>query len=155
SVWMWGANYNAQLGDGTFDQQVLPERLPGLANVAHISAGLSHTLAVKSDGSVVAWGTNAYGELGDGTLAHRVAPVVTVHEGGTGTLAGNDWFLDLDPNTASTIPIELLPKFLAVTSGGTGGDVVANIKYRPDDVGTSGNVYVFALAPASLVHGAV
>ncbi len=154
SVWMWGADFDAQLGDGTFDQQLVPERLTGLVNVARISAGNSHTLALKSDGAVVAWGTNAFGELGDGTLADRVAPVVAVHENGTGTLAGNDWFLDLDPGTPSTIPIELLPKFLAVTSG-VGGAVVADIRYRPEDVGSSGNVYVFALAPASLVHGAV
>jgi len=153
SVWMWGANYAGQLGDGTFDQQVLPERLSGLAGVARVSAGYSHTLALKSDGSVVSWGRNGYGQLGDGTLADRVAPVVAVHENGTGTLAGNDWFLDLDPAAPTSIPIELLPKFLAVTSS-VGGDVVANIRYRPDDVGSSGNVYVFALAPASLVHGA-
>jgi alpha-tubulin suppressor-like RCC1 family protein len=153
SVWMWGANYNAQLGDGTFDQQLVPERLSGLTNVAHISAGSNHTLALKADGSVVAWGQNSYGELGDGTLADRVAPVVTVHENGSGGIATNDWFLDLDPGTPTTIPIELLPKFLAVTSG-VGGQVVANIHYRPDDVGSSGNVYVFALAPASLVNGA-
>jgi alpha-tubulin suppressor-like RCC1 family protein len=152
SVWMWGANYDGQLGDGTFDQQVVPERLSGLTNVARISAGTSHTLALKSDGLVVAWGLNGYGQLGDGTLADRVAPVVAVHENGTGSLAGNDWFLDLDPATPTTVPIELLPKFLAVTSG-VGGQVVANIQYRPADVGTSGNVYVFALAPASLVKG--
>ena len=153
SVWVWGANYDAQLGDGTFDQQTVPERLSGLANVAQISAGFAHTLALKADGSVVAWGRNDVGQLGDGTLAERQSPVVTVHEGGTGSLAGDDWFLDLDPTTPTSIPIELLPKFLAVTSG-VGGAVVTNIQYRPDDVGTSGNVYVFALAPASLVSGA-
>jgi|LSQX01.1.fsa_nt_gb subtilisin family serine protease len=40
-----------------------------------ISAGTSHTVAVKSDGTVWAWGSNTSGRLGDGTTTQRLSPV--------------------------------------------------------------------------------
>lgn len=44
------------------------------ADVVAIAAGLSHTLALLRDGSVLAWGANESGELGDGTRASRSLP---------------------------------------------------------------------------------
>ena len=38
---------------------------PGLSNVVAIAAGSSHSLALKSDGKVVAWGDNTYGQTKD------------------------------------------------------------------------------------------
>lgn len=152
SVFVWGANYDGQLGDGTNDNRLAPVRLPGLTGVARISVGYDHTLALKADGTLLAWGRNDFGELGDGTLGSRAAPVVTVRENGAGSLANNDWFLDLDPAIAKSIPPERRPVFLAVASG-TNDQVVADIHYRAQDEGSSGSVYVFALAPATLVKG--
>ncbi|MBK7282970.1 MAG: hypothetical protein IPI09_20595 [Burkholderiales bacterium] len=34
-----------------------------------------HSLALKSDGTVVAWGNNLQGQLGDGTTTNRTSPV--------------------------------------------------------------------------------
>jgi uncharacterized protein (TIGR03437 family) len=45
------------------------------AAVASIAAGTTHSLALKSDGTVWAWGDNGAGELGDGTTTQRNAPV--------------------------------------------------------------------------------
>ena len=39
-----------------------------------VSAGGSHTVALKADGSLVAWGANRSGQLGDGTANDRIAP---------------------------------------------------------------------------------
>jgi alpha-tubulin suppressor-like RCC1 family protein len=49
-----------------------------VSGVVAISAGVSHSLAVRADGSVLAWGFNLYGELGDGTRDRRIvaAPVM-------------------------------------------------------------------------------
>jgi len=39
-----------------------------------IGAGGSHTVALKSDGTLWAWGSNGDGELGDGTREDKTAP---------------------------------------------------------------------------------
>ena len=70
-----------------------PARL-GTLGLAY-AAGDSHSLAIKSNGSVWAWGNNTYGQLGDGTSTKRISPVqvpgltgvVAVEAGGQHSLA--------------------------------------------------------------------
>ncbi len=38
-------------------------------------ASTYHTVAVKSDGTVVTWGDNTYGQLGDGTATNSLSSV--------------------------------------------------------------------------------
>ena len=52
-----------------------PHTGQGLSGVVELSGGRYHSLAVRTDGSVVAWGGNYYGEVGDGTLTNRTIPV--------------------------------------------------------------------------------
>ena len=42
-----------------------------------VAAGASHSLALKSDGTVWAWGLNNYGQLGDSTTTQRMSPTQT------------------------------------------------------------------------------
>ncbi len=42
-----------------------------------LSAGVVHTVALKTDGTLWAWGWNCYGQLGDGTTTDRHSPVQT------------------------------------------------------------------------------
>ena len=44
-----------------------------------MAAGAYHTVALKSDGTVVAWGYNIYGELGDGTTTNRRTSPLAAH----------------------------------------------------------------------------
>jgi alpha-tubulin suppressor-like RCC1 family protein len=68
TVWAWGINGAGQLGDGTNTPKLSPVQVAGLTGVISITAGPgSHTLALKSDGTVWGWGYNGYGELGDGS----------------------------------------------------------------------------------------
>ena len=46
-------------GDDTFGQTNVPS---GLSNVVAIAAGDFHTLALRSDGSVIGWGDDRYGQ---------------------------------------------------------------------------------------------
>jgi len=152
-VWMWGANYNGQVGDGTGQEQQSPVRLAGVSGATRISVGGGHTLVQLNDGSVLAWGINEYGQVGDGTLAVRPTPVVVVREGGAGSIVGNDWFLDLLPAVATTISPDRTPVFLAVARA-VSADVAADIRFRAQDVGSTASVFVFALAPTTMVQGA-
>jgi alpha-tubulin suppressor-like RCC1 family protein len=73
----WGANEYGQLGDGTDNGphacesehfcSATPVPVNGLGQVTAVSAGGNHSLALLSNGKVMAWGSNEFGQLGDGT----------------------------------------------------------------------------------------
>lgn len=44
-------------------------------SVSAVAAGQSHTLALRTDGTVWAWGANGYGQLGDGSTFESTTPV--------------------------------------------------------------------------------
>nr|WP_246525805.1 hypothetical protein [Geomobilimonas luticola] len=76
SVWAWGYNNYGQLGNGTTTQSTTPVQvLPAGSDIIAVAAGEYHSLALKSDGTMLAWGTNWYRQLGDGTYTQRNTPV--------------------------------------------------------------------------------
>jgi len=93
TVWCWGLNSQGQIGDGTtifsrpYPRQVKgPNGVDYLMNAVAIAAGNSHSVALKSDGTVWAWGNNANGQLGDGTNVNRTTPVQVKGSNGEGYL---------------------------------------------------------------------
>ncbi|MBI2440911.1 MAG: hypothetical protein HYV35_06015 [Lentisphaerae bacterium] len=87
TLWVWGDNRFAQLGDGTFVDRWSPFT-NGLNNVNKVVGGNFHSLALKQDGTVWAWGWGDSGELGYGgnlgeaipTLADRwQIPEITIN----------------------------------------------------------------------------
>jgi hypothetical protein len=85
-----GANTDGQLGNGATTSTTLPVlvntsgALAGKTVIA-IDAGESHSVALCSDGTVVAWGKNTDGQLGNGTTTGSSVPVVV---SASGVLAG-------------------------------------------------------------------
>lgn len=80
TVWAVGNNSAGQLGDGTTTNrstvvQVTVSGGANLTNVVEIAAGAAHSIARKSDGTVVSWGDNTYGQLGDTTTTLRTRAV--------------------------------------------------------------------------------
>jgi alpha-tubulin suppressor-like RCC1 family protein len=75
SLWAVGGNEYGELGDGTYssnapyDATNRPELIVS-NNVTAIAAGASHSLFLKSNGSLWAMGWNNEGQLGDGTTDH-------------------------------------------------------------------------------------
>jgi alpha-tubulin suppressor-like RCC1 family protein len=74
----WGLDNTGQLGDGPLDVgKGTPVAVLDAANVIAIAAGGNHSLALKSDGTVLAWGLDLSGQLGnDNTIANQSAPVL-------------------------------------------------------------------------------
>ncbi|MEU7023835.1 Ig-like domain repeat protein [Streptomyces sp. NPDC046203] len=81
----WGSNAWGQVGDGTTTDRhaPVPVDLPAGTEIAALSAGTGHSVALTTDGHVLTWGINIWGQLGDGTTVfNRPTP------GGTALPAG-------------------------------------------------------------------
>jgi alpha-tubulin suppressor-like RCC1 family protein len=79
-LYAWGYNAMGQCGDDSTINRTSPVEVAhgdGLyaIDVAQISGGFYHSLALRYDGRVWAWGYNAQGALGDGTWTDRHTPV--------------------------------------------------------------------------------
>ena len=88
SVWSWGRNYRAELGDGTKVQRLRPVPVRGIVGAASIGSGRDHGLAVLSNGKLMSWGFNTSGQLGDGTTTTRTTAVVVSGTAGATKAAG-------------------------------------------------------------------
>jgi hypothetical protein len=96
-----------------------------------------------------------------GTMTDRVIPYTGTWNGGTGTLAlsttidhGNP--LTVNGTFTADIPAAK-PVFPMAVTGSIDfatANIAATIQYRPQDVGSNGSVYVFAVAPSTKVVNA-
>lgn len=88
-VYSWGANSSGQLGTGNNVNSKAPVavRTDGALSgktVIAISAGLAHSLALTSEGRVVAWGQNGDGQLGIDSIVNSNVPVQIVQSASLG-----------------------------------------------------------------------
>jgi alpha-tubulin suppressor-like RCC1 family protein len=84
TLWTWGYGGSGQLGNNNVDDtQYTPiTTFAGGTNWKQVSAAFSHTLAVKTDGTLWSWGYGAYGQLGTNDTTQRSTPTTTF-AGGT------------------------------------------------------------------------
>ena len=82
NVKAWGDGENGQLGtnyNGRCDPDqasacaTIPLNVPGVRYVKAIAARGDHSMALLSDGKVMAWGANFFGQLGDGMTSANTA----------------------------------------------------------------------------------
>ncbi len=81
TAWAWGKNDFGQLGDNTAVGKSSPVSVVGgFTDWTQISGNSSHTVGLRSNGTVWSWGRNNVGQLGDnvGTTSARSSPVSVV-----------------------------------------------------------------------------
>jgi len=71
----WGQNTYGQLGNASTEPSYLPEPVSGLSYVTAVAAGTRHSLALLSNGTVMAWGADEWGQLGGGGEALTMSDV--------------------------------------------------------------------------------
>lgn len=72
TVWCWGWNIYAQLGDGNQVNASTLVQVAGLTDVASVSCGGGHTCVVKTDQTVWCWGWSNQGQVGNGSVQTAV-----------------------------------------------------------------------------------
>jgi alpha-tubulin suppressor-like RCC1 family protein len=84
TVLAWGNNGSGQLGDGGAKAfQPTPVAVSGATGIVAISAGGNHSLALKSDGTILAWGGDGDGQLGDNSSStDKSTPVPVANASG-------------------------------------------------------------------------
>jgi alpha-tubulin suppressor-like RCC1 family protein len=79
TAWAWGLNSNGRLGDNSITSRLSPVSIVGgFTDWIQVSAGGSHSLGVRANGSAWAWGLNSSGRLGDNTITVKSSPVSVV-----------------------------------------------------------------------------
>jgi alpha-tubulin suppressor-like RCC1 family protein len=86
----WGYNEEGELGDGTTSNSTVPVAVDTTGvlagkQIASVTAGQYHTLALCTDGTLVAWGYNNRGQLGNNSTITSKVPVAI---GSLGILSG-------------------------------------------------------------------
>jgi len=75
-VFAWGNNLRGQLGnESVLDNSTIPIEVLYITDVAMITGGGAHSLAIKNDGTVWAWGRGDLGQLGNGLNNDSKVPV--------------------------------------------------------------------------------
>lgn len=75
TIWGWGNNSNGQLGLGnTIGPSITPKQVGNSTDWIAISAGNSHTIALKNNGTIWVWGDNSNRQLGLGDTIDRNIP---------------------------------------------------------------------------------
>ena len=79
TAWAWGNNSKGQLGDDTTVGKSSPVSIVGgFTDWTQLSAGETHGIGLRANGTAWAWGYNSYGQLGDNTTVSKSSPVSVI-----------------------------------------------------------------------------
>ena len=79
TAWAWGFGGNGRLGDNTAVTKSSPVSVVGgFTDWCQVSAGESHSLGLRRNGSAWGWGVTSNGQIGDNTVVSKSSPVSVV-----------------------------------------------------------------------------
>jgi hypothetical protein len=79
TAWAWGNGSNGRLGDNTIVTKSSPVSVVGgFTNWTQVSAGETHSLGLRANGTAWGWGNGSLGKLGDGATVQKNSPVSVV-----------------------------------------------------------------------------
>ena len=117
-AYAWGVNNLFQLGQNTTitATRSSPTQIAGTLSYTFITAGLSHSVATRTDSTIYAWGSSASGQIGDTASINRSSP----------TLIGNAATL----NTLVNIPTQLDNNSWIAASAGASHTVAIRSNFK-------------------------
>ncbi len=136
TVWAWGRNDYGELGIGVaYDVGYMgigegtnvPVQVIGLTNPASLSAGGFFSLALMSNGTVMAWGQNNDGQCGNGSNANCLLPVPVLGLTNVAAISGG-WEATLALLSNGTVMA------WGLNGNGELGDGTTNNRYSPVQV---------------------
>ena len=74
TLWCWGTNSKAELGDGGYDLSPTPVQVGGDTDWEAVGCGIKSTVGRRS-GALYGWGDNTFGQLGIGEFGYQGDPL--------------------------------------------------------------------------------
>lgn len=140
TVLAWGLDNSGQLGDGPVNLgKATPVAVLDATNIIAIAAGGNHSLALKSDGTLLSWGNDNSGQLGnDSATANQSVPVLVAGANGIVAIAAGD---------AHSLALKSDGTVLSWgrdESGQLGNDTPKENKFTPVTVSEASNIIAIA-----------
>ena len=125
----WGSG---DLGDAATEESDVPVEVSGLGEARALSAGWGQSLALTSNGDLMAWGENAFGVVGDGSFEERSTPVRVCAEG-VAECPDGPYLEDVTQISAGRLPsLALLANGTVAAWGGNFfGDLATDTEHNP------------------------
>ncbi len=108
--WVWGSNSYGGLGDSTLVAKSYPTQIGGLTGALQGAMGSDHTVAIRSNATILSSGLNLKGQLGSGTVGYSLLPVMVPNfrilhgedADGDGVASFQELLNGIDPDKADT-----------------------------------------------------
>lgn len=92
TLWGWGWNFAAQVGDGTTVDVLFPTQIAVGSTFKSIGTGAYFSHAIKTDGTLWGWGDNSFGQMGDGTNNFYLSPTQIGADANWKSIDGGDTY---------------------------------------------------------------